>query len=265
MLQRVFKSLEDILNLNTSFFFVRRRRSVQQAACFRIPGIKSRTSFERVRRRIRIKWVPHVKPVWKSYIRYDNATKWGVSAKEKRSCSGKPTAKAILRQILHAFIAHPPTHTFNQHNGRFTAHTAWFNTTNPQFPSHNVFICITNWLTDWLTDYMEESPSCEAKRFSPSQEIPHNLWNPKVHYRIHNSLPTAPILTQINKVHVLPSVSCRIHFNIVFPPTARFSEWSLFCRFPPTKPCTHLPSPPHVLHTQHILFFFYNNKQQLFP
>ena len=153
MLQRVFKSLEDILNLNTSFFFVRRRRSVQQAACFRIPGIKSRTSFERVRRRIRIKWVPHVKPVWKSYIRYDNATKWGVSAKEKRSCSGKPTAKAILRQILHAFIAHPPTHTFNQHNGRFTAHTAWFNTTNPQFPSHNVFICITNWLTDWLTTW----------------------------------------------------------------------------------------------------------------
>jgi len=32
---------------------------------------------------------------------------------------------------------------------------------------------------------MELSPSCEANRFSDSQEIPHFLWNPKARYRIH--------------------------------------------------------------------------------
>jgi len=30
---------------------------------------------------------------------------------------------------------------------------------------------------------MEQSPSWEANRFSASQEIPRNLWNPKVHQR----------------------------------------------------------------------------------
>jgi hypothetical protein len=112
---------------------------------------------------------------------------------------------------------------------------------------------------------MEESASWEADSFSASQEIPNNLWNPKVHYRLDNSLPPAPILTQINKVHVFPSDFCRIRFNITVPPTARFSEWSLFHSFSNKTLYLCTSPPPHVLHTQHILSFFYNNKQQLFP
>ena len=45
-----------------------------------------------------------------------------------------------------------------------------------------------------LTNYMEQSPSWEANRFSASQEIPHILRNLNVHYRIHNSRPSVPIL-----------------------------------------------------------------------
>ena len=37
--------------------------------------------------------------------------------------------------------------------------------------------------------------------FSASQEIPHIVWNPKVHYRSHKCLPTVPILSQLDTVH----------------------------------------------------------------
>ena len=108
---------------------------------------------------------------------------------------------------------------------------------------------------------MEESPSCENNRFSSSQKIPHNLWKPNVHYRIHNSLPPVPILTQLNKAHVLPSVFCRTHFNIIFPPTARFSEWSLLLRFPQQNPvCTYpLPHTCYVPSTSYSSFITINS------
>jgi len=48
---------------------------------------------------------------------------------------------------------------------------------------------------------MERSPSWEAYSSSESQEIPPILWNSMVHYRLHNSQPPVPILSQINSVH----------------------------------------------------------------
>jgi len=46
---------------------------------------------------------------------------------------------------------------------------------------------------DLLTLFMEQSPSCEANRFSASYEIPRNLWNPKVHYCINKYPNPVPI------------------------------------------------------------------------
>jgi hypothetical protein len=52
-------------------------------------------------------------------------------------------------------------------------------------------------LTYLITYSMEQSPSWEANRFSPSQGITRILWNPKVHYRIHKCTSAVPILSKL--------------------------------------------------------------------
>jgi hypothetical protein len=64
---------------------------------------------------------------------------------------------------------------------------------------------------------MEQSPSREANSHSASPEIPPFLWNPKVHYRVHNSPPLIPILSQMKPVHNFPSYFPNIQSNVIFP------------------------------------------------
>ena len=83
---------------------------------------------------------------------------------------------------------------------------------------------------------MEQSPSWEANRFTASQEIPGVLWNPKIHYRIHNSPPPVPILSQISPIHTPTSNFLKIHLSIILPSRPGSSKWSLSLRFPYQNP-----------------------------
>jgi hypothetical protein len=47
------------------------------------------------------------------------------------------------------------------------------------------------------------------------ENIPCILWNPLVHYRVHNTTPHVAILSQINPVHTPPSHLFHIFTNII--------------------------------------------------
>jgi hypothetical protein len=65
---------------------------------------------------------------------------------------------------------------------------------------------------------MAQSPSWASDNPSASQEIPCLLWNPKVHYRVHNSQTLKPILGQINSVHTTtPILILSSNLRLGFP------------------------------------------------
>ena len=129
-----------------------------------------------------------------------------------------------------------------------------FNTTPPYYRNY-LDITLTYLNTDLLTHSMQHSRSWEANRFSASQEIPHILWNPKIHYLIHKSLQYVPILNQLDTVHAPTSHLVKIHLNIILPSPPGSPKWSLPSGFPHQKTCIRLSSPLHGLHAPPILFF----------
>ena len=91
-----------------------------------------------------------------------------------------------------------------------------------------MFTVRLSWLLTYLLTYsIVQSPSSEANCFAASQEIPHLLWNPKVHYRTHKCPPPVPILGQPNPVHIPTSHLLEIHPNIIHPSKPRSPQWSL--------------------------------------
>jgi hypothetical protein len=86
-------------------------------------------------------------------------------------------------------------------------------------------------LTYLLHRSIQHSSSCKAERFSASPEIPHILWNSNVHYRIHKFMPTVPILSQFNPIHLTICHFLKIYVNIILSSPPGYTRWSHSHRF----------------------------------
>jgi hypothetical protein len=67
---------------------------------------------------------------------------------------------------------------------------------------------------------MELGSTWDATSRLDTQEFPKVLWNPKVHYRVHNSQPLVPNLGQIYPVLNTIFYYSKIRFIIIFPATS---------------------------------------------
>ena len=91
---------------------------------------------------------------------------------------------------------------------------------------------------------------------SVTQEIPHILWNPKVHYRIYKGPPTVPVLSY--PVCNFPFQFLKIHFNINLPSMLRYSKCSVSINSPHQNlVCTsYLPHKCHMPHPALSSWFY---------
>jgi hypothetical protein len=79
------------------------------------------------------------------------------------------------------------------------------------------YVCVSGLVINlaWieLENCREQSPSCEPNGRSPSQEILHLIWNPKTHYRVHNTRPWNK-LTEISCLFVISPKNYLLHAGL---------------------------------------------------
>jgi hypothetical protein len=101
---------------------------------------------------------------------------------------------------------------------------------------------LTHSLTPWCRILFEKLIVTQFVRKCPAF-----VWNPKVHYCVHTSLPPDPILSQLNPVHPIGPCLPKVHLNVILLPTPRSSQWSLAFGPPNQNPLNTSPL-PHACH-----------------
>jgi hypothetical protein len=99
---------------------------------------------------------------------------------------------------------------------------------------------------------MEQNLSSETNNNSVGQETHRLLWNPKVRYYVHKSLPVVSILSQISPANALLSYLFKIYFDIIF----QSATASLKGSFLVLKLYMHFSSTRRVLYDPPISSFF---------
>jgi hypothetical protein len=100
---------------------------------------------------------------------------------------------------------------------------------------------------------MEQSPSWEDNSRSGSRDVPHLLWNPKVHYSVHKSPHLVPIMSQVNPAHIFPPHFPNIHSSVISPSTPRSSMGYFPSGFPTT-----LITPMRATCLDHLILLDFN-------
>jgi hypothetical protein len=84
-------------------------------------------------------------------------------------------------------------------------------------------------------------------------QIPHILWNPTVHYRVHKVPPLVAMLSQMSPA--CPSCFFEVSFNNILPSKFRYSKRSVASRFFNRTLCSlmsHTCHLPHPLYTSWV-------------
>jgi len=82
--------------------------------------------------------------------------------------------------------------------------------------SGSVMLTSANKLTNKIT-YSRVIPEKIINTSSANQEILHIIWNPIVHYGVHNRPSLVPTLSQMNTFHTLSLYYLKTLFNIIMP------------------------------------------------
>ena len=175
---------------------------------------------------------------WSSYLRYAvTRVAWNVTT------DGRARSRRWLRHVVHSVLV-DRNWIFNWHVRMSCEYVQVVRKMGGQAYTRRIYTTLTH----SLTYSMKQTPFSEANRFSASQEIPCNLCNQKVHYRIHKCPSPVPILSQLDPVHTTTSHFLKIHLNIILPSMPGSPKWSPSLRCHHQNPVYASPFLPYTLH-----------------